>query len=140
MYTVLRFESPTETVEKLTILGEGLNRIKEKTFSGLDRIGGRFSCSVCDDDNWDEHTRAMSEFLSVFKEILVEAKSYGIEVEFDVALEPEDCEKKSYISTCLEPQLLKKLVDEDVGITLSYYTSQQHRGPGGGQETPLSVS
>src|SRR5687767_15669014 len=81
MYTVLRFISPTEDVEKLILIGERLNRFKENTFQGIDRIGGRFSSSVCEDDNWEEHTRAMSEFLRGFEQGLLEAKSYGIDLE-----------------------------------------------------------
>lgn len=124
MYTVLRFESPTENAEALALLGEELNEIRQGTFSGLDHVKGRFSCDVCDLDDWESHLGAIEESMVLFESILATAISRGLEVEFDVAVEPEDCEKKLYVSTNLDPNLLRKLADQKVGLTFSYYVPQ----------------
>ena len=125
MYTVLRFESQVAGLEQLTLFGDSLNEVREGFFTGLDRIGGRFSCSVCEDDDWEKHVSAMNEILDVFQKSLVNAKDNKIEVEFDVAIEPEDYDQRFCLSMPVAPILLKHMADEGVGLTFSCYAPQQ---------------
>lgn len=132
MYTVIRFRSSTTDREQLRAVGEGLNRIKEQTFTGFDRVENRFSCDVCERDDWNEHVRTMIEFLDTFGTVLREALTANLEIEFDVAVEPEDIGEKIYLSFSVQCDLLKKLAEENVRLTLTYYPVRLASSPSGG--------
>jgi hypothetical protein len=121
MYTVARFQCARKNSRKLKSLGESLNRVRKNTFVGLDRIGGRFSCVICDSDNWKEHLRQMVRFLDRFKASVQLASREDIDVEFDVAIEPEDAAGKPYISLETTRQVIKRLAKDHVELTFTYY-------------------
>lgn len=100
VYTVVRFEASRGKIKKLVALAHSLERIEKGLFEGLDKVPGRFSCSICSDDRWVKHTKAMSRFLIKYSSIVRKARRFGIKVEFDVAIEPEDLAKRSYTYRC----------------------------------------
>ena len=124
MYIVLRFYSPSEGrqgLDSLILLGESLNQIRPGTFSGLDGRWNGFSCDVCSLDSWNAHLQTIEEVLRAFTSVFKEASNRGIEVEFDVAVEPEDLHNKLYVAASLGVDLFKKLIDQKVGITFTFY-------------------
>lgn len=124
MYTLARFQSARKDASELKRLGERLNQVKRNTFVGLDRIGGRFSCVISDSDDWREHARRMVRFLDIFKASIQLAARRGIEVEFDVAIEPEDAAGKPYISLDITRRMITRLAKDHVQLTFTYYTSK----------------
>lgn len=122
MYTVVRFTaSQTVSDELLEEVGRDVNRVTEGGFSRLDRAGGRFSVPVASDGDWDDHVEAIAAFVRKTSEIISHAKTRGVSVVADVAIEPEDAEGKSYVSYELPTELLIELVNQGVGIGFTWY-------------------
>jgi hypothetical protein len=72
----------------------------------------------------------MMQFLEDFKSVLLDSKAKNVEMEFDVAIEPEDVGGKPYIATDIDPELINKLAATNVGVTFTYYPARTPRPNG----------
>ena len=121
MYTVVRFEAAKKHARLLQALGGSLNRIQKNTFEGLDKVPGRFSCSVCDDKTWVKHVAKINRFVTRFSSVIRKARRNGVSVEFDIAIEPEDIGNRSYLVAELPAELIRTLAQAKIKITFTYY-------------------
>ena len=122
MYTVVRFVNDQDAESNLTLIGQKINSVSPGTFTGLDRVDGRFSISVCSTAIWEDHVVAMVGFLQKHADTIKVAIAANMYIEFDVAIEPEDYNDISYLSVGINPYLANSLSSNGVHLTLSYYT------------------
>jgi hypothetical protein len=128
MYTVVRFQTKRTAAALLALVGEKLNKIKKNTFRGLDKVPGRFSCSVCDDPDWDKHLRRIRDFLARFSPVIRSASRQRIRIVFDVAVEPEDTGNRAYFSTHITPELMAQLGRAGVELEFTFYPAARQEG------------
>jgi hypothetical protein len=88
-------------------VGAQVNAVRPNTFRGIRKAGDGFSCDVSISGLWSDHANAVMEFLSDFRDPIQRAIATGMEVAFDVALEPED---QRITVVLLEQELLSALV------------------------------
>ena len=98
----LRFTHGTADTEMLVDLGGRLNHAVSGAYDGLGRRGDTFAASVCESDLWFDHVVAIKAFSASASAVIVEARSLGCDVTFDVAVEPEDRKGRNILSEMLE--------------------------------------
>jgi len=118
MFTVVRFASDPSVLPALEALGSEMNGVQPGLFRGLRKAGDGFACDICSSDSWQDHAREVSHFVGKFREIIARAISLGVEVGFDVAVEPED---RGLRSVVLDNALLSVLADAQVTFEVSVY-------------------
>lgn len=123
MYTVIRFSDKTER-NNLESLGEKLNRCLPGLFTGLDRVPNRFSCSVCSEDDWESHSRAISAVLTRCSEPIKEAISVQMELSIDVAIAREDYVDSMLTELVLDTKLTGLLSQCRTAFVVSIYGSK----------------
>jgi hypothetical protein len=124
MYTVVRFiAGPACSDETLIQLGRTLNGLLDGAFKRLDHVGRRFSISISSANDWAAHVDALLAFVQNVSAVIAEAKTKGVEVVADTALEPEDVRGKPYLACSLPPAALQELAAQGVGITFTCYGS-----------------
>ena len=120
MYTVLRFQcvKPERTLQDL---GERLQRCTYIKYEGHDKgVANRISCTVATEDVWDDHIATVMQFLELSKELLEWARSNGVELSFDIAIEPDDYD--GILGSFDFPhQLLTVLGESGIDLTISVY-------------------
>ena len=119
MYSVIRFVSGNEALLKK--IGTELNIIRPRSYDGIDRIGGRFSCSVSKLDSWYEHSEAILVLLTELRTFLASCKKKNIELVVDLAVEPEDYHDKPWISLGFDYKFMSALVRNGVEFEITYY-------------------
>ena len=118
MYTVIRFSGLDAT---LVEFGKTINSVIEGAYSGIDRWGGRTSCELSASDNPDDHLTGVLEGIGRYGALLSEAKRRGIAVEIDIAIEPEDYEGRLLTVMQFNSELIRKLAENEIQMTLSIY-------------------
>jgi len=121
MYTVVRFQTKRTGTAALAVVGTKLNKIKKDTFRGLDKVPGRFSCSVCDDPAWDKHLRRIRSFLTRFSSVMRSARRQHVKIVFDVAVEPEDMRSRAYFTIHITPTLMAQLERAGIQLEFTFY-------------------
>ena len=96
MYTVIRFTAGPELHQKLVTIGEAMNAIRPKIYTGFRRRGDGFACDIFKGGDWDVHRREIQEFISTFNVSIKEAIQEGVSVVVDVAIKQQDM-KDSYL-------------------------------------------
>lgn len=89
----------------------------------MDRVGGRFSCSIAENGSWGQHRNAIVDFLKCCDNILIGEHIVGAEVRFDVAVWQEDYEKRWITSVSVDRELVELLAKYGVVLTFSIYGS-----------------
>ena len=122
MYTVIRF-SDTAGTNDLPRLGEQLNQLVPGSYTGLDRVPNRFSCSVCQEDDWALHHKAIIDILSRCAELITNAQEKGITIDVDVAVDPDDYCARMITELALDLDLVDLLSNLRVSLEISIYGS-----------------
>ena len=90
MYTVVRFDCSGSNLS-VEAVGERLQQMASIRYEGPDAgCRHRVSYTVARDDDWKDHVASMSQFLDRSAEVIDWARSCGVWVGFDVAIEPDD--------------------------------------------------
>jgi len=127
MYSVIRFTgSPRESDSVLSGIAESINARRPGTFTGMDKVDQRFSCTVSKRDSVDEHMVQILHFLRLFNDILKDASKKGVELQLDIAIEPEDREPEGKetetpYSFLLNKEVMAEMSRSDVKLALTIY-------------------
>ena len=106
MYSVIRFVAgPRSSPGRLEEIVALLNQSIAETFQRLDRVGGRFSVSLSTATAWSGYETAISEFVHAAHGVIIEARQSNIQVEVDVAIEPDDVVGRPYLSVAMSSTL-----------------------------------
>jgi hypothetical protein len=79
------------------------------------------SLSVSTASDWSDHEKAIVAFIQKYEVGIALAKSKGIAIEFDVAIEPEDYQKKTLFGLQLSRGLVDTLAKLQASIDISIY-------------------
>ena len=123
MYTVVRFcADETCSDETLMAFGVRLSSVVPNTYDGrLDHAGHRFSFGVSRKDEW---TANLAETMQLVRESLplVEAaRTLGIYVEIDTAVEPRDIQDRTWLSCSVPPEVSMELARAQINLTVTIY-------------------
>src|SRR5437899_3524170 len=120
MYCVLRFIDVCESND-LEKLGKELNQCIPDLYTGLDHIPHRFSCSVYPGDTWELQRRAIIDVLSKCARVIEATHTLGIDVELDLAIEPEDYGVSMLTELQFDKELIGVLSLRRIPIAISIY-------------------
>lgn len=120
MYSVLRFSGFSST-EHLHSSGAEVNLLVSGLFTGPDRVQDRFSCSISEDDDWDSHCRSIENTLSNLSPVIRKCTSSGVNMQLDIAIDPEDYSGRLLTIFPLKESLLQSVLDANVKFVLSLY-------------------
>jgi hypothetical protein len=122
MYTVVRFrlDEPNRS-SKLEKFGAELNKVFPGSFDGLDKVPGRFSCSVHRNRDWDKHVAAILDFIEQTQFLIREFEECGGMVAFDTAIGKEDYKGRNVTSVDVPIELARVLVEYSIVLEFSYY-------------------
>lgn len=120
MFSVIRFSKFADT-ERLHAAGAEINRLAPGSFTGPDRVADRFSCVVSEDDDWENHCRAIERMITTLAPVIRNLVSAGIEMELDVAIDPDDYHGRLLTLFPLRRNLMKAIVDFEISLMLSLY-------------------
>lgn len=126
MYSVLRFSDPSQSLD-LEKCGQEVNECAAGLFTGMDRIKHRLSCSLSTDDNWKTQCEEIIRTIGTCMRVVEHARSVGIEVDLDLAIDPDDYMGSLFTEVYLEKRLLEILCRADIPMTISIYG--RGRGP-----------
>lgn len=118
MYTVLRFNGKED---QFASIGYELNSIIPNFYSGPDKVGERFSCSLATDDNWVEHGDSVEMRLRKLAAVIKRSHLIGFTCGIDVALEPEDYLKQWITELTFSVPLLTLLAELQISLAISIY-------------------
>jgi hypothetical protein len=122
MYTVIRFQSELTDDTLLSEIGQRLNERRPGTFGGMDCVDGRFSCSLSNASDLENHIGAITTFLDDFEDILKQARKSDVELELDIAVDPEDrAKRRTYFVIRLPAKLLERIASAEISLVLTYY-------------------
>jgi hypothetical protein len=124
MYTVIRF-SDTSGKNDLPRLGDELNRHVPRLYDGLDRVPNRFSCSVCSENDWVAHHKAIIDVLSRCADLILNAQEKQITIEIDIAVDPDDHSWRLITQVLLDLDLIGLLSKLRVPVGISIYGSDK---------------
>jgi hypothetical protein len=120
MYTVLRFQFLDKQANFVKDIGDRLNASIPGTFTGIDRIGNRFSCSVSTENNWETHIEDINNFIESHSQTIELAIEKGFFVEMDIAFDREDLSAKHFSS--FNFSFMKILCLNDINLVLTIYS------------------
>jgi len=120
MYTVIRFLKRGDEAA-LRAIGECLNERASGFFTGLDRIGDRFSCSLTTGGDHHLQQESIARFIEQHRGALNLAIGLDVDIQLDVAVWPEDLTGEVVTSFAFDPDLLAVLAESHVELALSIY-------------------
>jgi len=122
MYTVVRFIGTVEREAELQALGSELNALMPGKFQGIDvGVPGRFSCSLGTFDDWGLHHRAIITFLDQCEKVVSRSRKLGFEIQFDTAIECDDCKGRLWTPFLVDLELMQPLVAVGGSLVFSLY-------------------
>jgi hypothetical protein len=122
MYTVVRFSLDTpDGTAQLKRIGAELNKVFPRAFDGLDKVPGRFSCSVQKNPDWATHVNAMLQFIDRAQSLIREIQRLGGCVDFDTAMYASDRKGRNVTSVDVPVELARALAEHGIVIELSVY-------------------
>jgi 3-dehydroquinate synthetase len=124
MYTVFRVRDPLNRIELVEQVGRELNEIVPGSFTGLDRgksVGTRFSCSILQSDDWEQHQDAMFRFMETCSGVLERSRGIGFAVSMDMAVDVEVSNRLRIMSFQIGMRLAEAIVRFQVPFTVSVY-------------------
>jgi len=116
MYSVIRF-SPVNR-ETGDMLAE-LWRVLKEAYPDLEERN--LSASLSHNPEWGPHLEDILTHLRTMHEIIDWAKTRRLEIEVDIAIEPEDREGLAVKELYLEPAVMRVLGDQGVLLVVSLY-------------------
>lgn len=120
MYTVFRLDCMNSRIS-IHELGAYLQMFPFFAYDGPDKgVADRVSCTVATEDAWDDHLSSIERFLGGSSELFEWAKFHGVEMCFDVAIEPDDF--NGIVGRFNMPhELLKSIGQTEIDVTISVY-------------------
>ena len=128
MFCVLRFNDSTESINTEQ-LGTRLNELVPGLYTGPDRkFPHRFSCTVSSDNSWAAQRQSMFDTLKKSSAIIHEARSKGVNIEFDLAIDSDDYGKAWLTEVSVDLDLLNLLHEHEVELVMSIYGNGDDTG------------
>jgi hypothetical protein len=125
MLSVIRF-SAFVTGDALNSYGAEVNAVMPGLFTGPDRVANRFSCTISEAGDWRAQCDSIQRAISALSLIARNAVANGVQIELDIAVDPEDYSDRLLTEFPLEEQLLRAVLENSIGFRLSLYGG--HRG------------
>jgi hypothetical protein len=119
MYSVLRFISDEDAM--LRRLGSEIDGIDKSAYTGIDKVGGRFSVSISEVCNSREHILEIRSAIKRFSPVIQSAKSLGVRIEVDVAVYTDDLDGQLYTEMILDQSMLALLSEMNVQLRVTFY-------------------
>jgi hypothetical protein len=123
MYTVIRFLDKNG-YNDMKKIGEKLNQLVPGLYGGLDQHQKpvRFSGSISDSDDWNDHVEAISDVVNRCSSVLNSVNSKNVGIQIDVAIEPEDLKEIFAKVLLFDLELMNLLVKHGISLVVSCYT------------------
>lgn len=121
MYTVARFTSSNTASQMLDRVGAELNAVIPGAYSGLRHAGDGFAYDLSSADSWREHQGAILNFIRVGHLVISKALQKQLDVDIDIAIEPEDLHGTNIFCIYVDPEITSALAKVGVGFTVSIY-------------------
>jgi len=122
MYSVIRFQDVTGNFD-MKALGEALNLVAPGLYTGMDRVAGRFSCGICDDDDWKSHRDSIHKLLSDIRKQIQNIDKSLVDVEIDIALDFEDGKGSMFTEARMDTAFIRTISDIGIVICVTVYHS-----------------
>ena len=130
MYTVIRFAGLRDETT-LHALGTRVNEMVPGMYGGADRgVPNRFSCSISADGDWRFHQDSIGATITRLADLIHEAQGSGVQVEIDVAIEPEDYSGRLLTELAFGGAFLDLIRQHGIQFVISLYGTGGQNGAG----------
>jgi hypothetical protein len=130
MFSVLRVLPRTSELDSTKDLEAKMNHIRPGVCAPMRRVGGGFSCEICDDLRWTHHKQELMRFLEEFVSVTSRFSAPNVSVVMDVAVSARDWESgANWLSVYSEPEFLAVLSRLGIALEFTYYSRQGERSP-----------
>lgn len=122
MYSVLRVTAKENAQPGIRHMADVFKRHLGNIYDGLDPSGDRFSCSVCDGPDWDQHERQINIILNGVELFLAEISPSTVSCEIDVAVYyTEEVKQGIYVTFSVSPSLLTRIAANQISLVFTVY-------------------